>query len=263
MPELPEVESFRKYIADTSLHQKIENVRTAAQGMLIETTDADLKHILKNNSFEDTFRHGKFLFIRLRFQGSLMLHFGMTGDLLYYYPDKSSPKSYVLLFEFDNGHWLSFSDPRRLGKISLVEDVQAFIDKRGYGEDALQISWESFYKILKKKRTAIKVSLMDQKVVAGVGNEFSDELLFQTKVHPASITAMLPEKKLKEVYESMQNILKEAVSHDADRKKLKHYFFLGNRKAGLRCPRCKGETEWQTIGGRSSYFCSACQKLYR
>jgi len=262
MPELPEVESFRKYIADTSLHQKIKNVRTAAQGMLIETTDADLKRILKNNSFEDTFRHGKFLFVRLRSHGSLMLHFGMTGDLLYY-SDNASPKSYVLLFEFDNGHRLSFSDPRRLGKISLVDDVQAFINKRGYGEDALQISWESFYTILKKKRTAIKVSLMDQKVVAGVGNEFSDEILFQTQVHPASITSRLPEKKLREIYESMKSILKEAVNHDADRKKLKHYFFLGNRKAGLRCPGCKGETEWQTIGGRSSYFCAACQKLYR
>lgn len=263
MPELPEVESFRNYIADTSLHQKIKTVKTATRGMLIDSTDQQLKEILEGNSFENTFRHGKFLFITLRSQGSLMLHFGMTGDLHYYKPDTSSQRSYVLLLQFENGYNLSFSDARRLGKIALVRDVQEFISKRGYGKDALQIMLEEFLKILGKKRTAIKVSLMDQKTVAGVGNEFSDEILFQSKVHPSSVTSKIPVKKLTEIYDNMKQTLQEAVKKNADREKLKQYFFLDNRKAGLPCPVCKGKTEWETIAGRSAYFCTSCQKLYR
>jgi formamidopyrimidine-DNA glycosylase len=191
-----------------------------------------------------------------------MLHFGMTGELNYYKPEAKSPKTYVLLLHFSNGHNFSFSDRRRLGKIALVDDVEAFIKKRGYGKDALQITREEFIEKIRKKRTPVKVTLMDQKIVAGVGNEFSDEILFQCKIHPASNTSKLSEKQLNEIYDRMKSILKEAVKHNADRDQLTKYFFLDNRKARLECPRCKGETEFQTIGGRSSYFCPSCQKLY-
>jgi formamidopyrimidine-DNA glycosylase len=262
MPELPEVESFRKYIEDTSLHQRIADVQLAAQGMFIDTTDKELKKILEGNSFSGTFRHGKFLFIRLEKEGSLMLHFGMTGDLLYYELDHKSPRSYVLLVHFVNGKNLLFSDPRRLGKIALVKDVDQFIKKRGYGKDALLITKEEFMALFRKKRTSIKAALMNQKSVAGVGNEFSDEILFQSRIHPASIASKLSLEQLAEIYSHMKRILTEAVFHNADRTKLKQYFFLENRKAGLICPRCGGRTVWETIGGRSSYFCPSCQKLY-
>jgi formamidopyrimidine-DNA glycosylase len=262
MPELPEVESFRKYVEDTSLHQRIARVQLAAQGMLIETTDKELKKVLEGNSFSDTFRHGKFFFIKLEKEGSLMLHFGMTGDLLYYEPDHKSPKAYVLLVQFVNGKNLLFSDPRRLGKIGLIKDVGQFIKKHGYGKDALQITNEEFLVLFRKKRTSIKAALMNQKSVAGVGNEFSDEILFQSRIHPASTPVKLSSEQLAEIYSHMKRILMEAVSYNADRKNLEHYFFLENRKAGLTCPRCGARTVWQTVGGRSSYFCPSCQKLY-
>lgn len=264
MPELPEVENFRKYFAETSLHQPIRRLEMKVRGMLIETKEADLKNTLEGNHFTDTFRHGKFLFVKLKSGEALMLHFGMTGDLLYYKdPPGGQDPPYVLLIHFANGHHLAFSDVRRLGKVALVKDVDQFISRRGYGTDALLISKEEFLEIFSKKRTAIKVSLMDQKKLAGVGNEYSDEILFQTKVHPASVTSSLAVKKLTEVFEAMRKILKEAVRKNSERSKLKKFFFLGNRKAGLKCPRCKGFTEWQTIGGRSAYFCPSCQKLYR
>lgn len=262
MPELPEIETYRKYIDDTSIGQRIIKVQLRTQHMLLDTTDKTLKDTLEGNMFKDTFRHGKFLFIHLKSKESLMLHFGMTGDLDYT-KDDVQPKYYAIIFQFKNKHQLVFSDARKLGKIALVKDVQAFIKKRGYGKDALDITKEEFLKRFIKKRTAIKVSLMDQKVVAGVGNEYSDEILFQCRIHPASITAELPEKQLTQIYTVMRSILKEAVKKRAQRKKMTKFFFLENRKAGLVCPRCKGETAWQTIGGRSSYFCPSCQKLYK
>jgi formamidopyrimidine-DNA glycosylase len=262
MPELPEVERFKKYVDDTSLHQPIVEAKSSAQGMLIDTSEARLRSALAGNAFEQTFRHGKFLFVKLTSGDWLMLHFGMTGDLLYDEPDARSPKPYVLLIKFKNGKHLLFSDPRRLGRLAIVEDPEEFVFKRGYGKDALLITQEEFVRRVHKKRTSIKATLLDQKVVAGVGNEFSDEILFQSKIHPASLASKLSEKQLIDLFRHMRSILQEAVRHDADRDQLTHYFFLGNRRAGLRCPRCGGVTEWQTLGGRSSYFCPACQKLY-
>jgi formamidopyrimidine-DNA glycosylase len=263
MPELPEVESFKKYIDDTSLHQKIRKVSLKTRGMLIDSTEKQLKEVLEGNSLEDTFRHGKFLFIRLKQHGWLMLHFGMTGDLLYFKPDKKTAIHYVILFQFTNGHELAFTDTRRLGKVALVKDVDEFLAKRGYGKDALKIAEAAFLQRVEKKKTAIKATLMDQKVVAGVGNEYSDEILFQCRVHPSSVSSKIPPKKLKEIHAKMITILKEAVKYRAERESLEHLFFLGNRKAGLKCPRCKGLTDWDTIGGRSAYFCPSCQKRYR
>jgi formamidopyrimidine-DNA glycosylase len=262
MPELPEVESFKKYIDDTSLRQKIESVKLASKGLLLNTSSRELIKALEGTSFTKTFRHGKFLFVELARKGYLMLHFGMTGDLLYYTPEKKSPKVFVLLMLFSNGKALLFSDSRKLGKIALVESMDEFILQRGYGDDALKISQENFVKKFEKRKAAVKTVLMNQKIVAGVGNEFSDEILFQSQVDPRSACNKLSDGLLKDIFHNMKKILKEAVGHNADRDKLKHYFFLGNRKAGLKCPRCKGKTEFETIGGRSSYFCPSCQKLY-
>ena len=262
MPELPEVEHFKKFIDDYALHQKIALAKLATRELLLHTDGNELIEVLTGNSFKGTFRHGKFLFIQLHSKGFLMLHFGMTGDLLYHTPDKKSPKAYVLMIQFSNGKNLLFSDSRKLGKIALVKSPEDFITQRGYGTDALKVSWEDFLLKLGKRRVAIKTGLMNQKIIAGVGNEFSDEILFMSGIHPSSAANKLGMSKLKDVYQNMKKVLTEAVKHDADRSKLEHHFFLGNRRAGLTCLRCGGETEFETIGGRSSYFCPSCQKLY-
>lgn len=263
MPELPEVESFRKFVDRTSLHQKIELVKLAKTDRLFDISAKDLIHILEGNQFEDSHRHGKFLFIRLKRKGHLVLHFGMTGELYYHTPDERSPKIYVLLIHFENGKNFIFSDSRGFGMIAWTDSVEAFIEKRGYGKDALQIGEEDFIRLFIKRKVAIKTALMNQNIIAGVGNEFSDAILFQTKIHPLSVSGKLSIDQLKEIFQVMKKILKEAVSFDADRNQLNHYFLLNQRQAGLLCPRCKGKTEWQTIGGRSSYFCASCQKLYK
>jgi formamidopyrimidine-DNA glycosylase len=262
MPELPEVESFRRFIEKTSLDQTIELIKIGAPNMLLNTSSKKLSAVLEGNSLIGTVRHGKFLFIRLKKNGSLMLHFGLTGDLVFIKKDQDDPPAkFALRFHFKGGNDLYFTDTRKMGKIALVDDVDEFIIQRKYGPDALKIKADDFTTRIGKKRVAIKTALMDQNTVAGVGNEFSDEILFQTKIHPSSIAANLSAAQLKKIHTTMVPVLKEAVKHNGDRSKLGHYFFLDNRKAGLTCPRCKGKTEFKTIGGRSSYFCPSCQKL--
>ena len=263
MPELPEVESFKKYIDKTSLHQKIEMVNVFARNVLLNTTVKKLIDTLQGNSFEGTFRHGKFLFLKLKNGGYLMLHFGLTGDVEYWDAESDPPKYRALHIQFESGNNFAFTDTRKMGKIAIVTDAEKFVESRGYGKDALKISREEFAEKLGKRRVAVKTVLMDQKVVAGVGNEWSDEILFQCKIHPESVSQQLKSRQVKKIYEAMVSNMREAVKHNADRTKMKHLFFLDNRKAGLKCPRCEGTTAFKTIGGRSSYFCPSCQKLNR
>lgn len=262
MPELPEVESFRKYVDDHALGQKIESIQLATPKLLWKTTPQKLAKALLGNELVATKRHGKFLFVELKKEGFLMFHFGMTGDFFYGKPNQMKDQAYILLIQFVNGQSLLFSDSRMFGEIALVEDVDSFIQTRGYGPDALQVSEKDFLTLMSKRKAVIKTVLMNQKIIAGVGNEFSDAILFQCRIHPCSPTNGLEKEQLEEVYRTMKRVLKEAVKVNADRSKLNHYFLLNQRKAGLKCVRCKAKTEWMEIGGRSSYFCPSCQELY-
>lgn len=263
MPELPEVETFRRFIEKTSLNKRIDTIKIMAPKMLEGCTATSLRKKITDNAFDSTHRHGKFLFAGLKNGGYLMLHFGLTGHLHYVKPGEEAPSRSAIQFHFEDDSSLYFSDTRKLGKISLVKNVESFVAERGYGEDALKIAESEFVELIRKKKVAIKTVLMDQKIVAGVGNEFSDEILFQTRIHPGSLALSLSIAQLKSIFSTMRSILGESVKRRGDREKLEHYFFLDNRKAGLLCPRCGAGTASLTIGGRSSYFCPRCQRLHR
>jgi formamidopyrimidine-DNA glycosylase len=261
MPELPEVESFRRYVEETSLNQEISGVSFRNEHMLLNTSKAKLVKTLKGNKLAGTLRHGKYLFIRLAKGGHLLLHFGLTGDVAYVDEKDDEPRFTVLLLEFKKSGSFAFTDSRQMGKVGLVDDVNKFLRNKGWGPDALQVTKDEFIDRFESRRTNIKTALMNQKLVAGVGNEFSDEILFQCGLHPESRVDKLGRKGLENVYKQMVTILKKAVSVNADRDRLSQYFFPGNRKAGLECPRCGGKTEFKTVGGRSAYFCPSCQEL--
>lgn len=261
MPELPEVESFKQYLEDTSLRKEISGAVLHHDHMLQHTSKAALIKALKGNKLAGAIRHGKFLFVRLAKGGNLLVHFGLTGDFHFVEKSEKEPRFTSLLIKFKNGSALAYTDPRQMGMLGLVEDVDAFIEKRGYGPDALTVSKDEFLERFEGRRTNIKTALMNQKLIAGVGNEYSDEILFQVGLHPESRVDKLSKKLLENIYKKMRKILEKAVDANAERDLLSDYFFLDNRKAGLECPNCKGETEFKTVGGRSAYFCPDCQEL--
>jgi formamidopyrimidine-DNA glycosylase len=261
MPELPEVETFKQYLENTSLRKEISEAVLHREHVLLDTKKGALVKALEGNKLTGAIRHGKFLFIRLAKGGYLLIHFGLTGDFEFVEKEGQDPRFTLLLLKFRNGSKLAYTDPRQMGKIALVDDVNKFIRNRGYGPDALTISREDFIERLEGRRTNIKTALMNQKLLAGVGNEYSDEILFQVGLHPESRVDKLPRKLLENIWKEMRKILDKAVSVNADRDQLEEYFFLDNRKAGLECPNCKGKTESKTVGGRSAYFCPSCQEL--
>jgi formamidopyrimidine-DNA glycosylase len=262
MPELPDVEVFSTYIKSTALHKKISGVEVNTQKVLSGISRGRLKNALRGSSLEDARRHGKYLFVSLDNGMWLFLHFGMTGRLRYFKDGNKETSHDRLLFRFTNGYHLAYESQRMLGKVGLVEDPDSFIGKKGLGPDAFQLDFTRFNRILDDRRASIKSLLMNQKVIAGIGNIYSDEILFHAGIHPASRTGGLDRPKRKEVFRSMVSVLTTAVKCKANPDKFPRSFLLPKRREGEKCPHCSGDIDRSRIAGRSSYYCPSCQKRY-
>ena len=260
MPELPDVETFKRYLDATSLHQRITGVDVRSAYVLKGVSARELERRLKGRSFESSCRHGKHLFVRADGDLWLRLHFGMTGSLHYFKCDQRAPKHTRVLFAFVNAHCLAFEDQRKFGEVGLIENVNEFLKKRGLGPDALDISLSRFRELLRTHRGAVKTILLNQKLIAGIGNIYADEILFRARMHPATDAAHLSEKNVGKLFRATRYILKKAIDAKADVRLMPKSWLLRRRGKGDKCPRCGRELKSATIGGRTAWFCAHCQK---
>src|SRR6266702_3349296 len=139
MPELPDVETFKRYLDATSLYQRIADVEMRSAYVLKGISGKELARRLKGRRFESTRRHGKHLFARTDGGTWLRLHFGMTGSLRYFKGEEKVPPHTRVLFVFAKDYRLAFDDQRKFGQVGLLEDVDEFLRKRALGPDALDI----------------------------------------------------------------------------------------------------------------------------
>jgi len=270
MPELPEVETFKRYLDRTSLHQRITGVDVRDAYVLKRVSARELARRLKEHRFENSHRHGKHLFVRAddnppsprlrRASLWLRLHFGMTGSLEYLKHGEVPPKTARVIFRFANKCRLVFDDQRKFGEIELIEDVDEFLRTRGLGPDALEISLSQFEAILEKHRGAVKAILLNQQLIAGIGNLYADEILFRARMHPATQVATLNDKNLKGLFRATRYVLEKAITLKTDFNRLPKSWLLTHRGKAGRCPRCGRALKSGTIGGRTSWFCVHCQK---
>jgi formamidopyrimidine-DNA glycosylase len=264
MPELPDVEVFRQYTNATSLHQKIQAVQVNPHRILKNITGQTLQKRLKGRKLEATRRHGKHLFVRAIRNGWLRLHFGMSGFLRYYKRSSRRPEHVRLQLDFSNGYHLAYDNQRLLGQIGWAPDPEVFVHDHKLGPDALNdLDWEEFKGLLCGRRGSVKSALMNQNAIAGIGNVYSDEILFQAKIDPRSKAKDLAKGHLRTIYEAMQQVLQEAVKYRADPKKFPDHFLIPRRDAGNRCPHCGGHLKKIKIAGRSAYMCPDCQRSPR
>src|SRR6184192_1127650 len=216
MPELPDVETFKRYLDATSLYQRITGVDVQSAYVLKGVSARELVRGLKGRSFESSCRHGKHLFVRTDRDLWLRLHFGMTGSLEYLKGQRRAPKDTRVLFCFANHSRLAYRDQRKFGEIGLSRDVDEFLRKRALGPDVLQINLSQFKEIFKKHRAAVKTILLNQKLIAGIGNIYADEILFRTRIHPATQISALKWKTLANLFRAARDILKKAIDAKAD-----------------------------------------------
>ena len=263
MPELPEVETFKRYLDRTSLRQRITGVEVRDAYVLKRVSARELTRRLKGRRFENSHRHGKHLFVRTGDELWLRLHFGMTGDLQYLKGDEEAPKTVRVLFHFTNNRRLAFDDQRKFGEIELIEDVDEFLDTRGIGSDALHLDLTEYQSIFRTHRGAVKAILLNQKLMAGIGNLYADEILFHACIHPAMEAARLDDKALRRLFRATRYVLEKAIALKTDFNRVPKSWLLTRRGKRGKCPRCGRALKSATIGGRTSWFCTHCQKRAR
>ena len=215
MPELPEVNTFKKYFEGTSLHQKILDVAISDGKIIRNIEEDDFIDRLVGRSFSSSHRRGKYLFGQLDNNTHILFHFGMTGDFKYYSEEEDRPKYERFHFVFDGGSKLGFDCLRKFARIEFIPNLDKYIEDLGLGMDALEISEADFLQKMEGRKTTIKGFLLNQKLVAGVGNLYADEICYQTKVHPGSRLNAIPKKKQKEIFKAMQSILNFAIERAA------------------------------------------------
>jgi formamidopyrimidine-DNA glycosylase len=260
MPELPDVEVFKRYFNRTALHKQVEGVEINNGKVLEGVSARKFKNTVMNCVFDSSLRHGKHFFVNCDNGKSLSFHFGMTGSFEYFKNAKEL-KHARIVFELDNGYRLAFVCPRMFGKAGVVNDTESFIKSKDLGPDAMELSQRQFFDVLQDRRGTVKSVLMNQSVMAGIGNIYSDEILFQSRIHPASDMKKFGDGQIKNLYENMQKVVKRAIEVKADPSKLGSEYLLSERKEGSECPgQCGGKIRKSQIASRSSYYCPSCQE---
>jgi formamidopyrimidine-DNA glycosylase len=258
MPELPDVEVFRMYVDTTALHKKIRRVKLTDTGLLAGSSSAELKRRLKGAAFQATRRHGKHLGVHLDTDAWLMLHFGMTGQLDYAKINDDPPQHTRMALHFDNDYRLAYINQRKLGRIRLADDFDAFIAEQELGPDALQIERKPFLELLSDGRGTLKARLMNQNLIAGLGNVYTDEILFQAGIDPGTSMADVTPDVAADLWRTMRRVLRNAIDRHADPEEFPDSWLTPHR-GEEKCPRCAGSLKQAKISGRTSQYCPACQ----
>lgn len=290
MPELPEVETTVRDLRKTVLSRTIFDVWTDFEKQVKKPSNfKQFKREIKGRKIEKIWRRGKNILFDLSGGKTLLVHQKLTGHLLFGkwkrkgekwlpLPGPLSEKinTYIhLLFTLDRGEMLALSDLRKFAKVELwnKEELEKSEEFKSLGPEPLMpdFTFEKFKKTLKGKKGKIKQVLMNQNVIVGIGNIYSDEILWEAKINPFREMKELNNEELKRIYSAMKKILKRAVRlggesiSDYRRISGKEGFFDKERKVyrreGEKCSRCGTIIERKKIAGRSAHFCPQCQKL--
>ncbi len=249
MPELPEVEEYGRYIARHALGRRIVRPRVLDERILGATRAAAFVRSLRGRSFTRVRRHGKHLFVYTDRKPVLHLHFGMTGDLAAYRDASKQPRFAKIVFDFEDGSHLAFEDVRLFGVAELIDDPDHFIIDHSLGRDPLDPAFtlKDFRALMSRRTGAIKALLMSQEVVAGLGNLYVDETLFQTGVHPRRSSAKLSGEEIAAIFRTMRAVARKPRLHVP-------------REEGSPCPRCGGVIRRAVAAGRTTYYCANHQR---
>ncbi|HKT20738.1 MAG TPA: DNA-formamidopyrimidine glycosylase family protein [Stellaceae bacterium] len=266
MPELPDVEVYKRRLARGALGKTITRVAVGDARILGKLSPRNFRGHLVGRKLLSTRRHGKHLLARIEGNGWLTLHFGMTGDLRVFNESEPRPRfTRVCLDLAGHGH-LAYINKRMIGRVGLAPNADAFIAAEKLGPDALDrgFTLAAFKKAIAGARRDVKSVLMDQQIVAGIGNIYADEILFQARIDPRAGIAKLDAARLARLYRAIGTALRMAIAHGAGSEELAERMpksaLLPHRHKGGHCPRCGGPLKTTRIGGRMTYFCAHCQR---
>jgi len=281
MPELPEVQTVVDDLKDKVVGRKIISVWVGAPGLVKRGTVKELKKGLVGRKILNVGRRAKNILFYLSGKGVLLIHLKMTGHFLLkksagqgIAEDKDFEESEYIRFALclDNGKILALSDLRKFANIIFFDREEEAEDYlKLFGPDALEINTEDFTRLIRSRKSRIKPLLMDQSAIAGIGNIYSDEILYRAKIHPLERADKLTDAEIKKIYSAMRTILSEAIKKRGT--SVSDFRDIAGREGryeeklsvygreGLPCLAKDGRIVRIKIAGRSAYFCPAEQKL--
>ena len=257
MPELPDVEGFRRELTRTLPGRRVRHVDVRDAGVLRNTTAQTLGRSLGGHRFGTPRRHGKWLLLPTD-GPTLLVHSGMTGHPYYARGGADEEGQERIVVTLDRGE-LRYADLRKLRGVWLADDDEAAAKVMGeQGPDALDIDLRAFRGALSGRRGRLKATLMDQSVIAGLGNLLTDEICWQARLHPARPVPRLDADEIRRLHATMRRVLRTAVRHG-------RVPGLPRWLTGVRddpdpsCPRCGSRLARGRAGGRTSLWCPRCQ----
>ena len=277
MPELPEVETVARGLRAVLPGRRFLSLRLGKTDFIEDP--AAMEQMLPGCQVTAVRRHGKFLVLDLvsaradNGHSSLLIHLGMTGRLVVC-PAEAPVIAHTHVFlPLDDGRELRYTDIRRFGRMRIVADSARESILGELGLDPLEASEEEFSAKLRGRRARIKALLLDQRVLRGMGNIYTDESLWRARIHPMRLAASLKPRELRNLHRAVRAVLLEAIrlrgssiSDYVDSEGQRGEFQLRHRvyqRTGKKCFRCGTKIRRAIIAGRSSHFCPRCQPAPR
>lgn len=260
MPELPDVEHERRFLAEHATGRTIRGVVVPDAPIVRNAGAQALRKALASQRFEEPARHGKWL-IAWTTGPAVLIHFGMTGDLVWSDGPEGRHRHDRVIFELDGGE-LRYRNMRRLGGVWLAHD-KAEVEEilADLGPDALALSRKELSDLLATRKARIKPALMDQRLVAGLGNLLVDESLWQARIHPIRRLDDLSRVERDRVAAAIEEVVKTSVERFDHVPRMEGWLSHVRGSPGARCPRCRTTLERSVVGGRTTYFCPSCQPV--
>jgi formamidopyrimidine-DNA glycosylase len=288
MPELPEVETIKRGLSQLLIGQQITSAEADWQKSF-PNSPSDVSQFMVRAKITRIKRRAKVLIIELSTKYSLVIHLKMTGQLVYVsnavrfgaghptqslvskLPDQSTRVS----IGFKDGSHLYFNDQRKFGWMRLMPSVEIanldFFKKLGPEPLTANFDWQKLKERLSRRsNTSIKAALLDQSVIAGIGNIYADESLWGAKIHPTTLVKDISDEQIKLLHQEMIYVLKLAIKSggstdrnyvNAEGKKGSYLTFARVfRREGMPCPRCGTPIEKTRVAGRGTHFCPFCQR---
>jgi formamidopyrimidine-DNA glycosylase len=278
MPELPEVEVVRRDLEREVVGKKIKSVEVAGMRSIRRYRQRKpFIAALEGRKITGVERRGKYLILKLDDGNALVIHLGMSGQLLRAKSAReATPKHTHVTIVFTQGGQLRFVDPRTFGELFVApfDGIEQEVDELAHlGIDPLEtaMSWDYFGELVAQRHAKLKPALMDQKFLAGIGNIYSDEILFTAGLRWDRMSDSLSPEEVRRLYRSVIETLQDAVKYRGSSLADEQYVDLfGNKgeyqlhhkvyaREGDPCRRCRQPIVRQKAGGRSTFFCAACQ----
>ena len=289
MPELPEVETVRRGLSVLIVGRRVQSV-TSDTPKSFPNSPSEVEQFLIGGTITDIRRRAKVLLIDLSTEHTLVIHLKMTGQLVYRgeqvfgagHPNDSligelPDKTTRVIIEFTDGSFLYFNDQRKFGWVKLYPSIEVpnidFMQRVGPEPLEDELTYEGFIERIRRRAgTTIKAALLDQTVIAGIGNIYADEALWGARVHPAKRVAEVEDKELRTLLDEIRYVLKLSIEKggstdrnyvNAEGKRGSYIDFArAFRREGLACPRHPDVIiEKSRVAGRGTHTCPVCQVI--